>query len=156
MTVKPYTAEELEQLRVFASGAETYNANMTARLMAHLAAGLLANLDAAEKERDELRLRLAQAEEALDVERAGAMHAQLEADALREAGRALVADLEGATGDFPDWCNSPRGCCRLASFVGECDRGVCDEHKSDLRGDLEELSYAPALRRLRALVEVRP
>lgn len=162
MSAKPYTAEELAQLRVFASGSETYNANMTARLMANLAAGLLANIDAAEKERDELRLRLAQAEEALDVERAGAMHAQLETDALREAGRALVGILTTTSGGRQ--CND---CYALATVADPLPRGGfifhCDKHARAPSDGWEDDPQEPhptkaaaPLRRLIDLIEVKP
>lgn len=121
MSAKPYTPEQLAEMRSLVAGIRRPN-------HAHPTFRMLATIDAVEQERDE----------------------------LREAARALLADLEGATGDFPDWCNSRRGCCRLASFVGDCDQGACDEHKSELHGALEELSYAPALRHLRALLEAKP
>jgi len=78
-----------------------------------------------------------------------------ERDELREAGRALVADLESNEGDWPTWCNAPR-CRRLATY-DDGDQVACDEHQGVLVAeDIEDLSYASSYRRLRALLEAKP
>lgn len=78
-----------------------------------------------------------------------------ERDELREAGRALVADLESNEGDWPTGCNAPR-CRRLATY-DDGDQVACDEHQGILvAGDIEDLSYASSYRRLRALLDAKP
>ena len=75
--------------------------------------------------------------------------------AMREAAGALVADLESSQGDWPRHCDAPR--CRRLATLSDGDLLTCDEHQGDLvAGDIEDLSYAPALRALRALLEVKP
>lgn len=154
MTAKPYTAEELAELRARAGNAWHTLEGMPARM--------LATISALETERDELRLRLAKAEEALEVERAGAMHAQLEADALREAARTLVDVLATAGGGRQ--CSD---CYALAMVGDSLPRGGsvfhCDKHArapaeqwEDDPQESHPTKAAPALRRLRALIEVKP
>lgn len=81
--------------------------------------------------------------------------AEKDRDGLREAVEALLADLENRDGDWPTWCNMPR--CRRLAMLNDGDQFACDEHQGMLvAGDTEDQSYAPALRRLRALAEVKP
>lgn len=113
MSAKPCTSEELAVFREVASAVKASDTNPFARL--------LATIDAVTAERDELRLRLARAEEALEVERAGAMHAQLEADALREAARTTI-DRSAAIVVSADWINDTK---RKLDSLGECDAYAC-------------------------------
>ena len=158
MSAKPYTAEELAELRMGASEG----------LAGPTVSRALATIDAVTAERNEVRLRLAQAEEARDVERAGAMHAQLESSELREAARALLADLENNDSDAVMWCEAHADsedeyCCLRPATQKFLYDSLCDEHAAEhiaehprLELRPRDLSYAPALRRLRALVEVKP
>ena len=72
---------------------------------------------------------------------------QAERDELREAGRALVADLESDEGHWPGWCDHPR--CRRLFTLTDGKGCTCDEHQGDLIAErLQDCSYTPALRRL--------
>lgn len=83
-------------------------------------------------------------------------------DELQEAARALVSDLEDLDGEAITVC-SITGCDALA-LRGLCygcnTRDLCDEHAQQFETgpeaerplDAYDLSYAPALRRLRALL----
>lgn len=89
--------------------------------------------------------------------------ARAERDELREAVRALLADLENNNSDAVMWCEAPSGaseyaCTRPATQAFLYD-SLCDEHAAEHRAEhpkldlrSREMSYAPALRRLRALV----
>lgn len=72
--------------------------------------------------------------------------------ALREAARAALAALDDPHGDLVVYCDGDDGaglrCYSIASRADDLD-ARCDRHEWP---ELEELSYAPALRRLRALV----
>lgn len=90
---------------------------------------------------------------ALKMEERDAAEAKLKA--LREAAGALVADLESSQGDWPRHCDAPR--CRRLATLSDGDLLTCDEHQGDLvAGDIEDLSYAPALRALRAALKEEP
>ena len=87
----------------------------------------------------------------VDMEKRAAK-AESERDAIREAAQALVDALESTHGDWPRFCDAPRCCCLAMHDDG--DQVACDEHQGMLvDGDVEDLSYAPALRTLRALLE---
>lgn len=73
---------------------------------------------------------------------------------LREAAGALVTELESSLGDWPRHCDAPR--CRRLATLSDGDLLACDEHQDGLvAGDIEDLSYAPSLRTLRALLEAK-
>lgn len=75
-----------------------------------------------------------------------------EGQALRGTAAAMVDDLESPHGDWPRHCDVP-GCRRLATSE-DGDQIACDEHQGELvAGDIEDLSYAPALRQLRVLLK---
>lgn len=86
----------------------------------------------------------------------GKAHAERESmrrerDDLRAAAVALVATFDAPKGDVPTFCDAPK-CSRLASRY-DGDQASCDEHETMLvEGDIEDLSYAPQLRTLRALL----
>lgn len=81
----------------------------------------------------------------------------------REAARALVSELEDLSGDKIATCEATAGCDALATrglrYEGDA-ADFCDEHARQVETGPEaerplsahDLSYAPALRRLRALV----
>lgn len=76
----------------------------------------------------------------------------VERDEALEAWRALLSDLESANGDWPGRCDAPR--CRRLATCNDGDQIACDEHQGMLvAGDIEDLSYAAPLRRLRELLE---
>lgn len=92
-----------------------------------------------------------------------ALRAEKQLEELREAARALVSDLEDLDGEAITVCDSITGCDALA-LRGLCygcnTRDLCDEHAQQFETgpeaerplDAYDLSYAPALRRLRALL----
>lgn len=86
------------------------------------------------------------------LERAMVLRANENDAKLRQAAQALVAELESTSGDWPRLCDAPR--CNSLALVEDGDQSTCDEHQGILvDGEVEDLSYAPALRTLRALLE---
>lgn len=78
--------------------------------------------------------------------------ARAQRDELRAAGRALVADLENPKGDLTVPCE--HSTCNRLAMLNDGDQVACDEHRGMLvDGDIEDCSYAPALRRLRELTK---
>lgn len=118
MTAKPYTAEELAELRARAGNVWHTLEGMPARLLATIAA--------VEQERDE----------------------------LREAAGALLANLDDGNSVY--WCGERamgNAYCSRAQTKTHHGRSYCDEHAP---AGAVDTPGAPALRRLRALLEVKP
>lgn len=86
-----------------------------------------------------------------DDARAEAERLKAERDALRAAARALLDDVESPSGEPMGFCHALR--CRRLAMCGDGDMVACDEHQGILvAGDIEDLSYAPAVRFLRSLL----
>lgn len=90
-----------------------------------------------------------------------ALRAEEQLAELRDVARALLADIENNASDALVWCVALTGdalCHRPGTQAFLYDT-LCDEHAAEHRAehpglalDSRELSYAPALRRLRALL----
>ena len=145
MAYAPYTPEELAELRKTASKTQLWP-------VAHK---LLATLASVESERQFQQARADGFEELLVQAMAERDDAQADLAQLRQAAQALVAELERTSGDWPRFCDEPRCCCLAMHDDG--DQVACDEHQGMLvDGDVEDLSYAPALRALRAALKEEP
>ena len=80
---------------------------------------------------------------------------EAERDAMADAVRALLADVESPHGEKMDFCDAPR--CRCLAMYNDGDMAACDEHQGILvAGDIEDMSYAPAVRTLRAMLDGKP
>lgn len=121
---------------------------------------LTASLLEARQWRDEAR-------EALAASRAAQHQAEQKAEQSLKAAGALLAALEDPKGDFAAACDHEGGCSRLSThqMVWEVDSmEACDEHAKSVEKyshskrplSVGYLSYAPALRALRALLGGTP
>lgn len=113
---------------------------------------ITAERDEARAEVERLRFELSLAQRRAEVELDNYDQARAERDALREAARAMVE----AAADMAPHC--PRCHARVA-VTKRCPgpRGgawfSCDEHAT---ANATDLNHAPALRRLRAMLEAKP
>ena len=140
----PYSTADLIGLRAL---AETHDpAGMTRRL--------LATVDQMQAERDQALASLKVSDEGrtaairmMDAWKDKADKNDEALTELRETARVLLTDINGAEG--PLTCDL---CDRMALMIDSKTRFCCEAHANDGK----DLSYAPALRRLCALVEVKP
>lgn len=120
-------------------------------------------LEQARAEVERLRFELSLAQRRAEVELDNYDQARAERDALREAARALVNELDAGSVSTCDWHRCEAIATRFLSW--KCDSAVfCDKHaKKELRNpDVEpplrntETAIAAPLRAMRALLRVKP
>lgn len=156
MAAAPFTAEELADFRAVAMAFPPHPTSDVARL--------LATLEAVETERDCEQKRADEVREALVVARAAQHQAEQKTEQTLKAAGAFLAALEEPDGDLAAACDYESGCTRLSThqLVWEADSmEACDEHVKAVEKyshakhplSVGYLSYAPALRTLRALLK---
>lgn len=137
----PYSAEELAGLRALTEHHDP--TGMTRRL--------LATLDAREAERDEAMALLRESQRLAGEATQQALDSATRLGKMTDAARALLEEVEGPHGEWMGFCEAPR--CRCLAMCGDGYLIACDEHRGILiDDDIEDMSYAPTVRALRALL----